>query len=176
METQKPKSSHEGIYNYLRSNPDKKVKEIMPEIENLCFAKRGGNGQDSFIKDASGATVAIHTVIGDRWLPVVGSKAVAVSDKKGTNSGLSSYSKEGSKVYSMRLAARKKAEEHNEAVRERCMRHEIDIAQRDKELVDIAAINSSVPEGYAGNAFKEGFATKDEVVAYLKDEGVKVAA
>ena len=132
----------------------------------MCSAKTSrGGGASSFIKAADGAVVAILDYYFKRWMPLVGDDAVEFGAKKNTATGYNTMSKEGVSHWTKQQRVAKQA---NAELLTRVASGEIKPDQIADEQARIEAARTTPAET------ELGFATKEEVVAYLQDNGVEV--
>jgi len=108
------KKSFAPIIEFLEKNQDKKVKSVLEAVIAMASTKgRGaseaGQATHTFIKDTSGATVAMLCYYYKRWMPLVGPDAVEVGAKASAASGLSSMCKLGTSLWTKQQATAKKA-------------------------------------------------------------------
>lgn len=162
------KKAYQSIVAFLEENSDKKVKSILDQVREMTSAKAGvREGGTTFIKDATGATVAILDYYFKRWMPLVGEQAVEFGAKKSTATGFNTMSKAGVSAWTKQQRVAKEAEA--------------------KLLDDVAAGNvkpGDIPAKQAGIEIIRkaivttdlGFETKEEVLAYLAENGVQVEA
>lgn len=176
METPKIKQSHQAIHAYLHQNKDKKIKDVLDSLDNLCASGRGGGGGNSqpvCIRDVEGITIAIRTPINGHWLPLVGPEAVEVTPKKSSTTDYSSYSKEGTKYYNARLKITNEVKAKNAETTQKRVDGMMELEEYKAALIPVESYDGVNPPGYDGPALSEGFATKDECEAYLKKNGAK---
>ena len=161
------KKAYTEIVSLLEANKGKKVSEVLEQVIELASAKSGGGGAGTtFIKDATGKTVAILDYYFKRWMPLVGDKTVEFGAKQKTSTGFNSMSKLGVSEWTKQQRVAKQA---NADLLTKVAKGEVkpsDIA-KEQEAIEKARA-SIVPTDV-------GFATKEEVEAYLKKAGVKLA-
>lgn len=168
------KQSHVDIHTFLVANPGAKIGDVMDKLTGFCVSRRGQGGSSgsavrAMTNDGSeGETLAVRTAISGRWLPVVGSQAVNIAPKKASSTGYSAYSQEGTKFYNARKKVVDDAKAKNEALSARRLNDEISVDEYKSSLIDLTNLKA---EGYEGAALTEGFATREEVIDYLQNEG-----
>lgn len=162
------KKAYQPIMDLLNANPDKKVSKILEAAIALCSAKTSrASGVSSFIADASGATVAIFDYYFKRWMPLVGENAVEFGAKKNTTTGFNPMSKEGVSNWTKQQRVAKTAQT------ELLTR----VAAGEVAPTDIGDVQATIEaERKAIAETESGFATKEEVIAYLNENGVSVDA
>lgn len=162
------KKAYLPIVEFLTENSDKKVKSILDEVIAMCSAKASrtsGSGVSNFIRDANGNVVAINDYYFKRWMPLVGEQAVEFGAKRGTPTGFNSMSKEGVSNWTKQQRQAKQA--HHELLN-RVAAGEITPDQIPAEQAKIEEERKSI----VGTEL--GFATIEELVAYLNENGVSV--
>lgn len=147
-----------------------KGKKIDPAIFDqavvLMSAKgSSGSGATTYLKDASGKPVAQKCYYFQRWMPLVGDKAVEFGKKANTATGLNTMSKVGAKLWTKQYNVAKKAKVEL-----------IDLVAAEKFAPkDLNAAMAKIDEDRAAIAeTKDGFAKLEEVKAYLVKSGVKL--
>lgn len=159
------KKAYAEIVTFLEENADKKVKSILEDVRAMASAKVAREGGSTFLKNASGETVAVLDYYFKRWMPLVGDKAVEFGAKKSTATGVNTMCKAGVSAWTKQQREAKQA--------------------NDKLLADVSAGNVQPSEIPAKQAEIEtarkaivetdlGFATKEEVLTYLQEKGVQV--
>lgn len=109
------KKAFQDVVALLEENPNKKVKDILPEILTMCSAKSGGGAGGATVrKDKDGNVTHIFCYYHKMWEPVNkdGSgddKHCAYGAKATSATGLSSMCKEGTSAWTKQQAASKKA-------------------------------------------------------------------
>ena len=161
------KKAYQPIVELLEANSDKKVKSIMDQIVELCSAKtsRSGGGASSYIKNEAGEVVAILDYYFKRWMPLIGDAAVEFGAKKNTATGLNTMSKEGVSNWTKQQRVAKQA---NAELLTRVASGEIKPGDIADEQAKIEATRVTPV------ATELGFETREEVIAYLADNGVTV--
>ena len=153
------------IIDLLTANADNLPEGLLDEIKTMCSAQRNRSGSN-FIKDSKGKVVAICCSYFERWMPLVGKKAVEFGAKAGSPTGLSGMSKEGSKHWSKQNRERKNS----------TLAMVTDLKSGKLEVADIAKRESEIEK-----AFKKvedtdlGFKTREEVEKYLTKNSVKLS-
>ncbi|NCB95310.1 MAG: hypothetical protein EOM35_02400 [Negativicutes bacterium] len=160
------KKAYQDIVNLLEANPDVKVSKILPQVIELAEAKNGAGAGTAFMKDAKGNVVAVLDYYFKRWMPVVGSKAVDFGAKAKTATGLNSMCKEGVSHWTKQQREAKNA---NAMLLTKVASGEVKPADIAKEQEKIEAARKAIVKTDLG------FATQDELLAYLKKEGFTVA-
>lgn len=155
------------LENALNNDSKAKVKDVIDQIIELAKAKVVGSGGLTYLKNTAGETVAIHDYYFKRWMPVVGDKAVEFGKKEKTGSGYNTMSKEGQNLWNKQLREAKNAE----------VQLLQDVAAGHVAPGDIVAKQAEIAQARASIAPTElGFASKDEVLAYLSSMNVEVDA
>lgn len=159
------KKVYQPVMDFLNTNKDKKVSDILAQITELMGAKSSRTEGASFIKDAKGNTVAIHDYYFKRWMPLVGDKKVDFGQKVKTATGYNSASKAGIALWSKQQKAAKQAE----------MNLLNDVAAGKIKPDQIAEARAKIEAGRkAIEKTTLGFATLEEVLSYLKANKVEV--
>lgn len=151
----------------MENNAKVKVSEVIEQVIAEASAKSASRDGTTFIKNAAGETVAIHDYYFKRWMPLVGNAAVEFGKKEKTGSGYNTMSKTGQNLWNKQLREAKNAEAGLLKEVAAGNIQPSDIPAKQKEIED-ARKHIEVTE--------DGFATKAEVLAYLKDNGVEVDA
>lgn len=160
------KKAYQPIIDFLVANEDKKVKSILDQVIALASAKTARAEGNVFKKDATGATVAIFDYYFKRWMPLVGERAVEFGAKANTATGYNSMCKEGVSLWTK---AQRQAKQAGADLLAR-------VASGEVQPSDIAAEQARIEEERkAVPATELGFATEDELVAYLTEAGVTLA-
>lgn len=165
------KKSFQPLITFLEANQGKSVKTIMEEVVAMCSTKGRAAGDgvgavSTFIKSASGETVAVLDYYFKRWMPLVGDGAVKFGKKASAASGYSSMSTEGTSHWTKQQRTAKNAIEG------------ILVSVESGELAasGIAAekekIEAARKEVVATDA---GFEAREDVVAYLEAMGVDLS-
>lgn len=155
------------LENAVAENPKVTVRSLMKQVIDLTKATVTRGVGSSFIKDAAGNTVAIHDYYFKRWMPLVGDKAVEFGAKQKTATGFNTMCKEGVSHWTKQQREAKNAET---ALLTKVASGEIapsDIAAHQIEIE--TARKAIVPT-------ELGFATTEELMAYLADNGVEASA
>lgn len=158
------------VHAFLQENAGKKVSSIMSEVEALMSAKQRGNTPGALrtaIKDANGATVGILDYFYKRWMPMVGPAAVEFGAKTGSSTGFNSMCKQGVNEWTKR---QREAKEANTALLSKVVSGEVAPADIPAAQQLIEDTRKAVPET------ELGFATYEDIVAYLGEQGITVQA
>lgn len=162
------KKAYQDIVTFLEANENVKVKSILDQVREMASAKVGAReGGSTFIKDAAGNVVAVLDYYFKRWMPIVGEKAVEFGAKKSTSTGLNTMSKAGVSAWTKQQREAKAAEADLLAK----------VAAGEIQPTEIAAKQAEIEEARKAIAATDlGFETRDEVVAYLSENGIEIAA
>lgn len=159
------KKAYESIITFLEANQDKKVKAILDEVRELASAKTNRAGGSNYIKDSTGNVVAILDYYFKRWMPLVGEAAVEFGAKKNTPTGFNTMCKKGVSEWTKQQSEAKKA---NAQLLTRVAAGEI-------QPSDIPAEQAAIEQARGNIVETElGFASKEEVLAYLASSGIDV--
>lgn len=162
------KKAYAEIVSVLEANKGKKVSEVLDQVIALASAKTDrASGGTSFLKDSKGQVVAVLDYYFKRWMPLVGDKAVDFGAKKNTATGVNSMCKAGVSEWTKQQRVAKQA---GADLLKKVASGEIkpsDIA-KEQEAIE-AARKAIVPT-------ELGFATRDDLVKYLKANKVELAA
>ena len=160
------KKAYKDIVDYLNENQHASVSEVLPKIIEMASAKvNRAVGGASFLKDAENNVVAVNCYYFKRWMPVVGDDAVEFGQKSSTSTGLNTMSKIGSSNWTKQLREFKKAG--------------VDLFAQVKageiSVDEIANAEAIIETNRTAIVETElGFATKEELVAYLTEIGVNL--
>lgn len=102
------KKAYVELVEFLNANQDKKVKSILPEIQEMCSAKGAGGSATTFHKNENGEVVAIRCGYYGQWMPT---SHVKFGAKAGSASGFNSMCAEGTNNYSKQNREFKAAKE-----------------------------------------------------------------
>lgn len=162
------KKAYQDIVTFLEANENVKVKSILDQVREMASAKVGAReGGSTFIKDAQGNVVAVLDYYFKRWMPIVGEKAVEFGAKKSTSTGLNTMSKAGVSAWTKQQREARAAEAD---LLDKAAAGEI-------QPTEIAAKQAEIEEARKAIAATDlGFETRDEVVAYLSENGIEIAA
>ena len=155
------------LMEFLEGNRGQKVSDLLPQITQICSAKSNRSGEKVALFIGEGEKrkpVAILCWAFKRWMPLVGDNAVEFGSKANTATGLNTMCKEGTSWWTKNNREKKEAEADilKQVKAETLKPNQIDAAE--------AAVTKKFsvrPES------KLGFATKDEVIAYLGKNGIK---
>lgn len=161
------KKAYQPIVDFLEANQDVKVSKVLAEVRNMASAKTASRVSNSFIRNTAGEVVAIHDYYFKRWMPLVGDKAVEFGSKKGTPTGYNPMCKKGVSNWTRQ---QKEAKQANSELLNRVASGEVAPGDIIAEQEAIEAARNSIVETDLG------FATEDEVRAYLVENGVETAA
>lgn len=160
------KKAFQPLIDFLEANADKKVKSILNEVIELTKASTNRMEGSSFIKDSEGNVVAIHDYYFKRWMPLVGEKAVDFGQKVKSATGLNTMCKEGVSHWTKQ---QREAKNGLAALLGK-------VASGELAPTDIAAEQAKLEEARKAIAPTElGFATQEEVEAYLVENNVVLA-
>lgn len=162
------KKAYVEIINLLEANENAKVKSILDQVRELASAKVGAReGGSTFIRSVEGNVVAVLDYYFKRWMPLVGEKAVEFGAKKSTSTGLNTMSKAGVSEWTKQQRVAKAAEADLLAK----------VAAGEIQPADIQAEQAKIEEARKAIAETDlGFAERDEVLAYLAENGIQVEA
>lgn len=169
------KKAFQPLVDFLEANKDVKVKTILEQVIELTQAKTSRSDGNTFLKDAAGNTVAILDYYFKTWCPLVGSKAVEFGAKQKTSTGFNTMSKAGVSAWT------KQQREAKQAGADLLKK----VASGEVSPKDITAHQASIeesrkaihfPVNEAGEVQEVGFATMEDLMKYLKKEGIEVAA
>lgn len=102
------KKAYVELVEFLNANSDKKVKSILPEIQEMCSAKGAGGSATTFHKDENGNVTHIRCGYYGQWMPL---SHVKFGAKAGSASGYNSMCQEGTNNYSKQNREFKAAKE-----------------------------------------------------------------
>lgn len=160
------KKAYADIVAFLEENQDKKVRAVLEDVKNMASAKVAREGGSTFLKDAAGNTVAILDYYFKRWMPLVGEKAVEFGVKNNTATGFNTMSKAGTSAWTKQQREAKQAEQNLLA----------EVSAGNIKPSDIPAKQAEIETARKSiEATELGFETKEQVVAYLVENGVQVA-
>lgn len=166
----------------IAENPKVKAADLMERIIAEASAKVARGEGASFMKDTAGNVVAIHDYYFKRWMPLVGDKAVDFGTKKGTTTGFNTMCKVGVSHWTKQQSVADKANvQLLEDVKSGALpvdqieakQNEIEVARK---AIAPAIVEVKDAEGNVTETKELGFATEDEVKAYLASAGVTLAA
>lgn len=174
----KIKKAFQPLITLLEQNEGKKITRDF--IAQACalegvIAKAGGSGVVSFVRDKANKTLAIMDTFQNAWF-VVGdttNRGVPVS-RKATASGYNSHTSVGAVLYGK---DRKLINDHAMAIEELKKQFFADDSSmtKDEFRAEEQTLNGQLDaERKAlrdGNPLKQGFASRDDVVAHLQQEG-----
>lgn len=159
------KKAYAEIVDFLEANADKKVKSILDQVKEMASAKVSREGGSTFIKDASGNVVAILDYYFKKWMPLVGEKAVDFGAKKSTSTGFNTMCKEGVSAWTKQQRLAKVAEQNLLA----------EVSAGNVQPAEIPAKQAEIEATRKTIVTTElGFDTKEEVEAYLMENGVQL--
>lgn len=160
------KKMYVELVELLEANQDKKVKSILPDVIAMVSAKQARNVGSTFIKNSEGETLAIRCYYFQRWMPLVGDNAVEFGAKKSTATGYNTMCKDGVSHWTKQNNSAKKA---HDALLDRLEAGDLTTDQIPAEKARIEEERRQVVDT------ELGFAERDEVVAYLQEQGVPIA-
>ena len=181
------KKTFTEIHALLSANPEKKVKEILPQATALMEAKSREGGTNC-VRDAQNNVVIIVDAYDGRAKPIVGEGAVAFSKKASSSTGFNSYSNLTYKLWQERNNFYKVA---HDLMMEAIVQGKVTIDEKNEKQVE-AAKYLGLTQGQKTQAgpqsqelrdkvegiknevkqTKEGFATLDEAIAAVKKQGL----
>lgn len=161
------KKAYKEIIDYLNTNQNVKVADVLPKVIEMASAKSNRSTAGStFIKDTEGNVVAINCYFYRRWMPLIGDKAVEFGKKANTTTGLNTMCKAGVSGWSKRERDYKKAQADM-----------LDNVKTGKiKVTDIEAEQQKMEE--LRKAISEtdlGFDNKENIVKYLEANKVKLS-
>lgn len=160
------KKMYVELVELLEANQNEKVKSILPEVIAMVSAKQTRNIGSTFIKNSNGEAIAIHCYYFKRWMPLVGNESVEFGAKKSTTTGYNTMCKEGVSNWTKQNNGAKKA---HDALLDRLEAGDLTTDQISEEKARIEKARCEIVET------ELGFAERDEVIAYLTDNGVSIA-
>lgn len=157
------KKAYQPIVEYLNANLEMKVKNVIDQVIAFAEAKAGRVEGSTFVRDASGAVVAINDYYFKRWMPLVGEKAVDFGAKQKSATGFNTMCKEGVSAWT------KQQREAKNAMAALLTK----VASGEVQPSDIAAEQAKIEEARKAILPTElGFESIDELNAYLVASGV----
>jgi hypothetical protein len=162
------KKSFVPFMDIIEANLHATVSDIADQLRALAGTKTRGNtvgNSTTFIK-ANGEVVAILDYHFKRWMPLVGAEVVAFGQKTGSSTGYNQMCKEAVSDWTKRQRDAKSANAEllTQVAAGEVAPHDIAARQAEIEAARTAPTTSTL-----------GFASKEEVVAYLAAEGYEVA-
>ena len=153
---------YKEVYEKLLDNKNEKVSKVLPEIEILIKSRQVAQIR-MHIRDGNKKVVAVHDSYFKRWMPLVGPDAVQFGKRNLSNTGLTPMCLDATREYSRKLAkAKTAATDLLGAVRKGdCLPEDIPDRQSQIEW-----------EKNQRSTTDKGFKTKEEVIEYLKVNGV----
>lgn len=168
------KKVFQEIINLLEANKDKRVSAVLSDVMALASVKQTRErASETYITDTEGKVVAIRDFYFKRWMPIVGKKAVAFSEKKGSKTGLSGISVLGQSKFS---AAKSRAIKEEKELMNKLIAGEITVeaAKTEREAIQTRRETPVAVLDDAGEDITPGFATLEECMDYLKSCKVKL--
>ncbi len=156
----------ELLQTTIANNPKAKITEVMDQVIAMASAKVSVGVGTTFLKDSAGNVVAIFDYYFKRWMPLVGANAVEFGKKANTATGFNTMSKEGVSHWTKQ---QREADNANKALIDRVVKGELQAGDIPAEQAKIEEARKAIVETTLG------FATEDEVRAYLANEGVTLA-
>lgn len=103
------KKVFQDIVSLLEANPESRVRELLPQVQELASAKSAGGGSaTTFHRDEAGNVVAIRCYYHNLWMhPQLGD----FGKKAGSASGYNSMCKDGQSKWTKQQSAAKKAKD-----------------------------------------------------------------
>lgn len=103
------KKAFQPLFTILTANPEAKVSDLMEQLTEIASAKSGGGGGNAqnFHRDEEGKLVAVKCYYHKLWFSP---DEVEFGPKKGSATGLSSMTKDGTSKWNKQFAAFKKAQ------------------------------------------------------------------
>ncbi len=161
------KKAYQEIVDFLEANKDVKVNKIFDRVVEMAAAKSSRSATGStYITDKDGNPVAILCYYFKRWMPLVGEAAVEFGAKKSTATGLNTMCKEGVSNWTKQ---QRQSESELKGLLTRVASGELAAEDISSEQERIEAERKAIAETDLG------FATKEEVEAYLADNSVELA-
>lgn len=153
------------IIELLEANDSKKVASVLDDVKALCLTKSkvsGKTAESRQIYNANKTLVALNDWFYNRWMPLVGDKAVEFGIKVNTKTGLSSMCKEATSIWTKQQAIYQKG----------MPKLVDDISNGVLQPSDISSTRAKLEADRTNVPATElGFATREEVIAYLEEEG-----
>ena len=170
------KKAFQPIIDILEANKDNPVSAVLARIMEIAEAKVTRTQGDIAIYDKKGKVVALFDYFLKRWMPLVGEKAVEFGPKAGTTTGFQGMSKIGLSLWT---SAQRKAKAAELALLTQVAKGEIQPSDIPAKQAEIEESRKTTPETYTEgtevrNVSDLGFATQEEVTAYLEECKVKV--
>lgn len=170
------KKAFQPIADLLLASKDKKVSEIMADFFELAKVQVNRTSGDIAVYDSKGKVVALYDYFLKRWMPLVGPAAVEFGPKAGTSTGYQGMSKLGFAAHTSQQRIAKNAELDliPQVVKGEIKPEEIPARQAAIEEAR-KATPTHVKDGETLiEVVKLGFATQEEVTAYLTENKVKI--
>ena len=152
-----------NIYKYLENNKNKKIAEVFSEIVEI-LQKNKPLSDEIFLRDLQKNIVGIRCAYFLRYMPLIGPAAVHFNKKK-TASGYNPMCETGAKLYYAGLHAYKKSMQ-NLADKVLSGEFSLEEGQKLKKQLEIKKNERQTTD--------LGFATREELVQYLHNEGVEL--
>lgn len=102
------KKQYEDLYNFLKSNKNKKVSTIFDELKEMMSRQNAGGNTKTFVTDENGNVTHVFCYYHKKWESV---DVAAYSAKKSQASGLNTMCKEGQSQWNRQQNEAKKARE-----------------------------------------------------------------
>lgn len=161
------KKVFQPIVDFLQTNENKKVSSVLPEVLEMCEAKKGAGGGSArtFIRDVEGQVIGIKDYYFKRWMPLVGDAAVEYGAKKNSASGFNTMCKEGVKYWTKQQNDYKKGQLEllNKLEKGEIEPTEIADARAELENARTEVVETDM-----------GFETKADLLEYLAEAGYEV--
>ncbi len=165
----KIKKTFQSLVDLLEANKTRAVSTILEQVYELASAKNKGTGEPReipYLLDATQKPIAILCWYYKKWMPLVGDKAVKFGIKVSTKTGYNTMSLDGSNLWSKQNLAFKKAGLN---LLDRLTNGDIKISSIPEERKKIAEAKSKIEKT------EHGFDTKEQLLAYLKQNKIEIA-
>lgn len=170
------KKAFQPIVDVLEANKEATVGSILAQVIALCEAKVNRTQGNTALFDTKGKAVAVYDYFLQRWMPLVGTKAVDFGPKANTLTGVQGLSKIGLSATTQQNRIAKNAEL---ALLTAVSKGEIQPSEIAAKQAEIETARKAVPTTYTEgtetkNVSDLGFSTEEEVRAYLVEAKVKI--
>ena len=153
----------------LAASGKKLTKKDLAEFAEMVQQSRRGKAEAVTLWSAKGnKPVAIQCWIYQRWMPLVGPKAVEFGPKASSNTGLDRMCKEASQLWYRTYTSQKR---NISALAQAALTGEVTKEEAQKGIAEQKARLDAV---MASTNEELGFATKEEVLAYLAEHKIEV--
>lgn len=161
------KKAFQPIVDFLEANKDVKVSKILEQVIELTAAKSARSEGSTFLKAADGTPVAIFDYYFKRWMPLVGDKAVEFGAKAKTTTGFNTMCKEGVSHWTKQQRDAKNAGAE-------LLKNVASGAVKPQDILTEQAKIEEIRKAIAPTEL--GFADQEQLLKYLKKNGVEVSA